>query len=91
MKNVFTVLLLLIAVLSVACLCTRLNREQELLKASKLNVQVAEKRKEAAEVELENAMYRWWLIDMQYKDLNLKDKWKEELEQFKKENGFYDE
>ena len=59
MKNIFAVLLMLICFLAVACLCTRLNREQELLKASKLNVQVSEKRKEAAEVELENAMYRW--------------------------------
>ena len=91
MNKAITVMLFVLLVLAVACLCTRLNREQELLKASKLNVQVSEKRKEAAEVELENAMYRWWLIDMQYKDLNLKDKWKEELEQFKKENGFYDE
>ena len=91
MKRVFTILALLSIILVIIIQCTILNREQELLKATKLNVSVAEKRLEAAEVELDTAMYRWWLIDLQYKDLNLKDKWKEELEQFKKDNGFYDE
>lgn len=88
MKNVFTVLLLLIAVLAVACLCTRLNREQELLKASKLNVQVAEKRLEVANVDLDNALYKQWVYSILWKDVEKKDEWKKEVEELKRANGY---
>lgn len=90
MNKVFSIMLLLIAVLSVACLCTALNREQELLKAAKINVEVAEKRKEAADVDLDNALYKQWVYSILWKDVEKKDEWKKEVEQLKQENGYYD-
>lgn len=88
MNKAITVMLLLIAVLAVACLCTMLNREQELLKASKLNVQVAEKRLEVANVDLDNALYKQWVYSILWKDVEKKDEWKKEVEELKRANGY---
>ena len=88
MKHVFTILLMLICFLAVACLCTKLNREQELLKAAKINVEVAEKRKEASNVELDNALYKQWVYSILWKDVEKKDEWKKEVEELKRANGY---
>ena len=90
MKNVFAVLLMLICFLAVDCLCTRLNREQELLKASKLNTQVAEQRAKTAKVEFINELYRFERYKALFNDAVHKDDWIKELEQFKRDNGFYE-
>lgn len=91
MKNVFTVLLLLISVLSVACLCTALNREQELLKATRLNVQVAEQRAKTAKVEFINELYRFERYKQLFNDAVHKDDWQAEVELLKRENGYYND
>lgn len=88
MNKAITVMLLLITVLAVACLCTMLNREQELLKASKLNVQVAEKRLEVANIDLDNALYKQWVYSVLWKDVEKKDDWKKEVEELKRANGY---
>lgn len=91
MSKVFLVITLLVSALLVAILCTRLNTEQELLKVTKLNVQAAEKRLQAAEVELDNALYKQWVYSILWKDVEKKDEWKKEVEELKRDNGFYDE
>ena len=90
MKNVLTVLLLLIAVLSVACLCTALNREQELLKVAKYNVQIAEQRARTAKVEFINELYRFERYKQLFNDAVHKDDWQAEVELLKQENGYYE-
>ena len=82
----FIVMFLLV----VSILCIHLNTELSDNRLAKIRLDTAQKRSKAAEVELDNALYKQWVLGIQYKDLNLKDKWKEELEQFKKENGYYD-
>ena len=91
MKNVFTVLLLLICCLVVACLCTKLSREQELLKASKLNAAAAEYRYKVSRVEFINELYRFERYKVLFNDAQHKDDWQEEVEQLKVVNGYYDE
>lgn len=88
MNKAFTVMVFVLLVLSVAILCTALNREQELLKAAKLNVEVAEKRKEAADVDLDNALYKQWVYSILWKDVEKKDEWKKEVEELKRANGY---
>ena len=90
MKHIFLILLMLICCLAVACLCTRLNREQELLKASKLNVQVAEQRVNTAKVEFINELYRFERYKVLFNDAVHKDDWQAEVELLKRENGYYD-
>lgn len=77
--------------LLVAILCTRLNTEQELLRVTKLNVEVAEKRLETANVELECSFYKLQKYEILYKDIEHKDDWKKDLEEFKRLNGYYEE
>lgn len=90
MNKAITVMLLLIAVLAVACLCTMLNREQELLKAAKYNVQAAEQRARTAKVEFINELYRFERYKQLFNDAVHKDDWQAEIELLKQENGYYD-
>ena len=76
--------------LLVAILCTRLNTEQELLKVTKLNAEAAQKRLEAADVELENSLYKQWVYSILWKDVEKKDEWKKEVEELKRSNGYYE-
>ena len=77
--------------LLVAILCTRLNTEQELLKVTKLNAEAAQKRLESADVELECSFYKLQKYEILYKDIEHKDDWKQDLEEFKRLNGYYEE
>lgn len=82
------VLLVVCGALAVTCLCTRLNREQELLKASKLNVQVAEQRAKTAKVEFINELYRFERYKQLFNDAVHKDDWQTEVEELKRANGY---
>lgn len=76
--------------LIVSILCIRLNTELSNNKLAQYRLDTAKMRKETAEIELDNALYKQWILGLQYKDLNLKDKWKEELEQLKQDNKYYE-
>ena len=80
-----------IGALIVAILCTRLNTEQQLYRVTRLNVEAAEKRLEAADVDLESSFYRLQRYEILYKDVVHKDDWKQDLEEFKRINGYYEE
>lgn len=91
MNKAITIMLFVLLVLSVACLCTVLNREQELLKASKLNVQVAEQRSRTAKVAFINELYRFERYKQLFNDAQHKDDWEKEVEELKIINGYYEE
>jgi len=89
----FVILFILVA----SILCVRLNSalsDNQLaryrLEAAQKHYKAAEVELQAAQIELKNALYRRWLLNLQYKGLNLKGNWEEDLENLKKENGFYD-
>lgn len=77
-------------VLVVSIFCIRLNTELSDNKLAQYRLDTAKMRKETAEIELDNALYKQWILGLQYKDLNLRDKWKEELEQLKQDNKYYE-
>ena len=85
------ILLVVCGALAVACLCTTLNKEQELLKAAKLNVQAAEQRAKTAKVEFINELYRFERYKALFNDALHKDDWQAEVEELKRANGYYDE
>lgn len=53
-------------------------------------IDTAKKRNYVATVELSNALYRYKVNKTLYKNVDNKDDWIEELEQFKRDNGFYE-
>lgn len=77
-------------VLSFAILCTRLNTEQELLKAAKYNTEAAQNRYKASKVEFINELYRFERYKVLFKDAKEKDNWQQEVEELKIVNGYYD-
>lgn len=88
MNKAITVMLFVLLVLSVACLCTALSREQELLKAAKLNVEAAEQRARTAKVEFINELYRFERYKQLFNDAVHKDDWQAEVEELKRANGY---
>ena len=88
MNRAITVLFVVCGTLAVACLCTMLSREQELLKAAKINVQVAEQRTRTAKVEFINELYRFERYKALFNDAVHKDDWQAEVEELKRVNGY---
>lgn len=76
-------------VLMMAVLCTKLNTEQELLKAAKYNAQAAEQRVRTAKVEFINELYRSERYKVLFNDAVHKGDWEVEIEELKKINGYY--
>lgn len=91
MNKLFSVMVFVLLVLSIACLCTTLDREQELLKITKLNTYVAEQRAKTAKVEFINELYRFERYKQLFNDAVHKDDWQAEVEQLKQENGYYND
>lgn len=89
-RRVGFVTFIILFLLVVSILCVRLNTELSDNRLAKYRLDTAKKRFEVAEVELENALYKRWVFKILYKDVEFKDEWIKELEQFKKENGYYD-
>ena len=77
-------------VLLLAILCTRLNTEQELLKAAKYNAEAAQNRYSTSKIEFINELYRFERYKVLFKDAKEKDNWQQEVEELKIANGYYD-
>ena len=81
-------ILVLIMILSI--LGNILHIKQIDSKLADYRLDTAIKRNKTATVELENALYRRWVNQMLYKEVQFKDESIEEVEQFKRDNGFYE-
>ena len=79
-----------IFILIVSILTTILCTKQIDCQLAEYRLDTAKKRNEAATVELDNALYKQWVYSILYKDVERKDDWQKVLEDFKRENGYYE-
>ena len=63
-------------VLFVSSLCTKLNIRQIELRTAQLKLDTAKKEHEKAEVDLDNSLYIQWINQLQFKDVEDKEKFK---------------
>lgn len=61
-------------VLFVSNLCTKLNIRQIEMRTAQLKLDTAKKEHEKAEVDLDNSLYIQWINQIQYKDVENKEK-----------------